>query len=138
MRARRLRAIAMFVTVALRRVGAPPEALRRTADEAMRRRRGSRRRRSAGTRKSRRRRRRSPSSARSDAHGMLGRDVRSAADENMGRIVDVIVDRDGHGARRRDRFRRLSRRRQPQDRRRLERAAFRARRQQEATASRWN
>ena len=30
-----------------------------------------------------------------DAHGMLGRDVRSAADENMGRIVDVIVDRAG-------------------------------------------
>ncbi|OAF03620.1 photosystem reaction center subunit H [Bradyrhizobium centrolobii] len=32
----------------------------------------------------------------SDAHGVLGRDVRSAADEDMGRIVDVIVDRDGH------------------------------------------
>ncbi len=31
----------------------------------------------------------------SDAHGVLGRDVRSAADEAMGRIVDVIVDRDG-------------------------------------------
>ena len=31
----------------------------------------------------------------SDAHGILGRDVRSAADENMGRIVDVIVDRAG-------------------------------------------
>jgi len=31
-----------------------------------------------------------------DAHGVLGRDVRSAADENMGRIVDVIVDRTGH------------------------------------------
>ncbi len=31
-----------------------------------------------------------------DAHGMLGREVRSAADENMGRIVDVIVDRAGH------------------------------------------
>jgi hypothetical protein len=30
-----------------------------------------------------------------DAHGILGRDVRSAADENMGRIVDVIVDRAG-------------------------------------------
>jgi hypothetical protein len=30
-----------------------------------------------------------------DAHGVLGRDVRSAADENMGRIVDVIVDREG-------------------------------------------
>jgi hypothetical protein len=30
-----------------------------------------------------------------DAHGVLGRDVRSAADENMGRIVDVIVDRSG-------------------------------------------
>jgi PRC-barrel domain len=30
-----------------------------------------------------------------DAHGVLGRDVRSAADENMGRIVDVIVDRGG-------------------------------------------
>jgi hypothetical protein len=28
-----------------------------------------------------------------DAHGVLGRDVRSAADEDMGRIVDVIVDR---------------------------------------------
>lgn len=31
----------------------------------------------------------------SDAHGVLGRDVRSAADEDMGRIVDVIVDRGG-------------------------------------------
>lgn len=31
----------------------------------------------------------------SDAHGVLGRDVRSAADEDMGRIVDVIVDRVG-------------------------------------------
>jgi hypothetical protein len=30
-----------------------------------------------------------------DAHGVLGREVRSAADENMGRIVDVIVDRSG-------------------------------------------
>jgi hypothetical protein len=32
----------------------------------------------------------------SDAHGVLGRDVRSAADEDMGHIVDVIVERDGH------------------------------------------
>jgi hypothetical protein len=30
-----------------------------------------------------------------DAHGILGREVRSTADENMGRIVDVIVDREG-------------------------------------------
>lgn len=30
-----------------------------------------------------------------DAHGMLGRDVRSPTDEDMGRIVDVIVDRAG-------------------------------------------
>jgi hypothetical protein len=30
-----------------------------------------------------------------DAHGVLGRDVRSPADEGMGRIVDVIVDRSG-------------------------------------------
>ena len=30
-----------------------------------------------------------------DARGILGRDVRSTADENMGRIVDVIVDRAG-------------------------------------------
>jgi hypothetical protein len=30
-----------------------------------------------------------------DAHGVLGRDVRSPADEDMGRIVDVIVDRGG-------------------------------------------
>ncbi|WP_426435235.1 PRC-barrel domain-containing protein [Bradyrhizobium genosp. P] len=30
-----------------------------------------------------------------DAHGILGRDVVSAANEDMGRIVDVIVDRDG-------------------------------------------
>jgi hypothetical protein len=30
-----------------------------------------------------------------DAHGVLGRDVRSSADEDMGRIVDVIVDRGG-------------------------------------------
>jgi PRC-barrel domain len=31
----------------------------------------------------------------SEAHGVLGRDVRSPADEDMGRIVDVIVDRQG-------------------------------------------
>ena len=30
-----------------------------------------------------------------DAHGILGRDVRSPAGENMGRISDVIVDRAG-------------------------------------------
>jgi hypothetical protein len=30
-----------------------------------------------------------------EAHGVLGRDVRGPADENMGRIVDVIVDRSG-------------------------------------------
>ena len=30
-----------------------------------------------------------------DAHGVLGRDVRSAANEDMGRIVDVVVDRAG-------------------------------------------
>jgi hypothetical protein len=30
-----------------------------------------------------------------EAHGVLGRDVRSAASEDMGRIVDVIVDRTG-------------------------------------------
>src|ERR1700716_2135118 len=30
-----------------------------------------------------------------DAHGVLGRDVRSATGEDMGRIVDVIVDRAG-------------------------------------------
>jgi hypothetical protein len=30
-----------------------------------------------------------------DAHGVLGRDVRSAAGEEMGHIVDVIVDRTG-------------------------------------------
>ena len=30
-----------------------------------------------------------------DAHGVLGRDVRSTTDEDMGRIVDVIVDREG-------------------------------------------
>ncbi len=29
-----------------------------------------------------------------DAHGILGRDVRGAANEDMGRIVDVIVDRE--------------------------------------------
>jgi PRC-barrel domain len=30
-----------------------------------------------------------------DAHGILGRQVLSAANEDMGRIVDVIVDREG-------------------------------------------
>ncbi|HJZ19942.1 MAG TPA: PRC-barrel domain-containing protein [Bradyrhizobium sp.] len=30
-----------------------------------------------------------------DAHGVLGREVRSQTDEDMGRIVDVIVDRAG-------------------------------------------
>jgi hypothetical protein len=28
-------------------------------------------------------------------HGVLGRDVRSAANEDMGKIIDVIVDRSG-------------------------------------------
>ena len=31
-----------------------------------------------------------------DAHGILGREVRSAANEDMGRVVDVIVDRAGN------------------------------------------
>jgi hypothetical protein len=31
----------------------------------------------------------------SEARGVLGRDVRSAAEEDMGRVVDVIVDRQG-------------------------------------------
>jgi hypothetical protein len=30
-----------------------------------------------------------------EAHGVLGRDVRSPTDEDMGHIVDVIVDRAG-------------------------------------------
>ena len=30
-----------------------------------------------------------------EAHGVLGRDVRSPADEDMGHIVDVVVDRSG-------------------------------------------
>jgi PRC-barrel domain protein len=30
-----------------------------------------------------------------DAHGVLGRDVRSSTGQDMGRIVDVIVDRSG-------------------------------------------
>jgi hypothetical protein len=30
-----------------------------------------------------------------DAHGILGREVRSAANEDMGRVVDAIVDRSG-------------------------------------------
>jgi PRC-barrel domain len=30
-----------------------------------------------------------------EAHGVLGRDVRGPAEEDMGRIVDVIVDRQG-------------------------------------------
>jgi hypothetical protein len=30
-----------------------------------------------------------------EAHGVLGRDVRSSTDQDMGRIVDVIVDRAG-------------------------------------------
>jgi hypothetical protein len=30
-----------------------------------------------------------------DAHGVLGRDVRSPADEDMGHIVDVVVNRAG-------------------------------------------
>jgi hypothetical protein len=31
-----------------------------------------------------------------EVQSVLGKEVRSAADENMGRIVDVIVDRTGH------------------------------------------
>jgi hypothetical protein len=31
-----------------------------------------------------------------EVQGILGKEVRSAANENMGRIVDVIVDRTGH------------------------------------------
>jgi hypothetical protein len=36
-----------------------------------------------------------PALASQDLQGALGRQVRSAADENMGRIVDVLVDRTG-------------------------------------------
>jgi hypothetical protein len=61
-----------------------------------------------------------------EAHGVLGRDVRSPADEDMGRIVDVIVDRAGLVRAAVIDFWRLSRRRQPKNRRRLERVAFRA------------
>ena len=64
-----------------------------------------------------------------EVEGILGRDVRSSADEDMGRIVDVLVDRRRPGAGRHHRFRRLPRRRQPQDRGRLECAAFSAARQ---------
>jgi PRC-barrel domain len=32
---------------------------------------------------------------REEVQGILGREVRSGANENMGRIVDVLVDRDG-------------------------------------------
>ena len=59
-----------------------------------------------------------------EVEGVLGREVRSATDENMGRIVDVLVDRSRPGARRDHRFRRLSRGRQPQDRGGLECIAF--------------
>jgi hypothetical protein len=31
-----------------------------------------------------------------EVSGILGREVRSAADENMGRVIDVIVDQTGH------------------------------------------
>ena len=31
-----------------------------------------------------------------DIQGVLGKEVRSSADENMGRIVDVLVDQTGH------------------------------------------
>jgi hypothetical protein len=30
-----------------------------------------------------------------EAHGVLGRDVKSPTDENMGRIVDILVDHTG-------------------------------------------
>jgi hypothetical protein len=33
--------------------------------------------------------------AKHEVEGILGRDVRSAADEDMGRVVDVLVDRSG-------------------------------------------
>src|ERR1700683_3535480 len=32
-----------------------------------------------------------------EVQGILGKEVRSAADEDMGRIVDVVVDQDGQG-----------------------------------------
>jgi len=65
-----------------------------------------------------------------DAHGVLGRDVRSAADENMGRIVDVIVDRGGQVRAAVIDFGGFLGVRQPQNRGGLERAAFRTHRQQ--------
>ena len=101
---------------------APPPA-----DSNRRRLRSKKQHRRRPRRKRPRRRPPSPSSTPKEAHGVLGRDVRSPTDEDMGQIVDVIVDRAGAGARGRDRFRRLSRRRQPENRRRLERAAFRHR-----------
>ena len=74
-------------------LSAAPGRRRRRAPPATRR--SQPRRRRAGAAKEPRRRLRSPSSAQAEAHGVLGRDVRSPADEDMGRIVDVIVDRAG-------------------------------------------
>ena len=56
--------------------------------------------------------------------GVLGREVRSAADEDMGRIADVLVDRAGRVCAAIIDFGGIPRRRQPQDRGELERTAF--------------
>ena len=62
--------------------------------------RGGARNRSATARTGRRTKRNPPTPSvtvhrRAEAQGILGNEVRSAPNENMGRIVDVIVDREG-------------------------------------------
>ncbi len=60
-----------------------------------------------------------------DVQGVLGKEVRSGSGENIGRIVDVLVDK-GRQVRAGDRFRRFPRRGQPKGRSRLGRAALSA------------
>ena len=59
-----------------------------------------------------------------DAEGILGKNVYSAANEDMGRVVDVIVKRTGEVRAAVIDFGGIPRRRQPHDRRRLERVAL--------------
>ena len=65
-----------------------------------------------------------------EVQGILGGEVRSTGNEAMGHIADIIVDGEGNFASRHHRFRRLPGHRQPQDRRRLGRAALRSASQQ--------
>ena len=70
-----------------------------------------------------------PVSTRSQLGSVLGREVRTRVEEDVGRIIDLLADRRRPGAGGGDRVRRVPGHRHAQDRRRMVGAALRGRRQ---------